>query len=563
MNVYELRRVIDFLERTRSPYLCHVPGVEPDGFWNIVVHLIRGHISGQPTTISYLANISGIPYATALRKVHRMIDDGLITKAPRTRSGKSFNLVPSPHLYDGFLRHAQQVKSLLAETYGRSIPGEDVDDYYFGGEPRLGNIIPPLPLLEHGTKLLPDLKFLLHDDNYFSSMRNMWVDFRANLASRKNFEMLDLPRLHARLLDNGAQAASQFDVVTLNIPWLGEMAEKGLIRPLDAFIHPNAVNRDDFHPTVWRTGAWHGRQYAVPIYITLETLAVRRDLLDAHGLGSPRSFQNVIGVGRTLHAPQRGQFGVVWNAAQGMPVAHSFMFFLGCCGESVLNHAAADGADHMSRTMTPDDVTIRTPAALRTLDFMHELVSISPPHILEIDWNQSLDIFMRGNAAMAYVWTMRAARFEYDIHSQVKRRVEYLPHPAGPNGGSNTPLGGFLLAVPSNLPEERAALAFGAIAWMASPEAMKAHVKNGFPAAPRFSVAADPEAAASSPIVGFVDRLAKRNMLHTWQRPAVPRYKQIEQVLGEEIHAALSRRKSDAQALMDAQARVEALFRQV
>ena len=40
-----------------------------------------------------------------------------------------------------------------------------------------------------------------------------------------------------------------------------------------------------------------------------------------------------------------------------------------------------------------------------------------------------------------------------------------------------------------------ARLAFDAISWMASPAAMKEHVKNGIPVAPRFSVSADPEAA--------------------------------------------------------------------
>jgi multiple sugar transport system substrate-binding protein len=95
---------------------------------------------------------------------------------------------------------------------------------------------------------------------------------------------------------------------------------------------------------------------------------------------------------------------------------------------------------------------------------------------------------------------------------------------------------------------------------MTSREAMKAHVKNGFPIAPRFSVIADPEAAASSPIVRFVDKLAKRNLLHTWQRPALPQYTAIERVLGEEIHNALTKAKPDLTALKDASDRIARLL---
>jgi multiple sugar transport system substrate-binding protein len=201
-------------------------------------------------------------------------------------------------------------------------------------------------------------------------------------------------------------------------------------------------------------------------------------------------------------------------------------------------------------------------AGRKTLDFMHRLLSISPPDIMTIDWNRGLEYFMTGHAAMAYTWTMRAARFEYDIRSVVKRKVEYLAHPHGPGGASVSPIGGFLLMVPQSLPPERANLAFDAISWMASPSAMKEYVKNGFPVAPRFSVSADPEAAASTPIVRFVDRLAKKNKLQNWQRPPIPEYHHIEEILGEEIYAALMGEIDDATALGRAQNRIDRAMRE-
>jgi multiple sugar transport system substrate-binding protein len=91
---------------------------------------------------------------------------------------------------------------------------------------------------------------------------------------------------------------------------------------------------------------------------------------------------------------------------------------------------------------------------------------------------------------------------------------------------------------------------------MVSPEAMKAHVKNGFPVAPRFSVCADPEALASSPIVSMVDQLARRNELVTWARPPVPAFSLIEAILGTEIHDAVFHGKPARQALRDAENRI-------
>jgi multiple sugar transport system substrate-binding protein len=140
--------------------------------------------------------------------------------------------------------------------------------------------------------------------------------------------------------------------------------------------------------------------------------------------------------------------------------------------------------------------------------------------------------------------------------------VAYLQQPRGPSGASNNPIGGFLLCIPTNLPEERVQLAFEGVAWMTSPEAMKANVQNGFPVAPRFSVSADPEAARTSPIVSVVDRLAKRDLLKAWPRPPVPEYRSIEAILGEEIHRALRGEVSDKEALANAQSAIDRLMRE-
>jgi multiple sugar transport system substrate-binding protein len=200
---------------------------------------------------------------------------------------------------------------------------------------------------------------------------------------------------------------------------------------------------------------------------------------------------------------------------------------------------------------------IMSDAGLEVLDYLHRLIEVSPPNILEMGWDERTNVFLSGRTALAYCWTVRAARFESDVNSNVKRKVKYLQHPRGRRGSSYNSIGGFLLGIPRNLPDDRARLAFEAIAWMTSPEAMKAHVQNGFPVAPRFSVAADPEAAATSPIVRVVDNLARRNLLKSLARPAVPGYRKIELILGSLVHKALRKEISDRAALAEAQNEID------
>ncbi len=562
MTEYELLRIIAFLERMRTPYDKLLNAAEPDPNWNIILYLMKSHLRGENVTMSSLASAAEIPFASAMRRIHKLIDDGDIQLRKRGTTGKSHYLEPSRKLAIGFTNYAAKVKGLLADTFGLRTGSGDSEDYYFGGSYLAGQIIPPLEIMEKRDDAGPELRFLLHDDNYFASMRDMWSDFRSKLSARKNFKLLNLPELREEVFANAQRKTSDYDVIAVNMPWLGEGVNNNVAQPLTEFLKSSSINPLDFHPNIWATGNWDRTQFGVPIYCTIEALAVRKDLADARGLHQPTSFEKVIEAAKFLHNPKRGVHGVVWNAARGMPVSHSFMFFLGCCGTSVINIPSprlhVEYSKLKGEAMRP---RILTEQGQHTLNYMHELMAYSPPDILEMDWNRALESFMFGHAAMAYCWTMRAARFEYDIHSVVKRKVAYYPHPHGPGGSSVSPIGGFLLMVPASLPPERARLAFDAISWMASPAAMKEHVKNGFPVAPRFSVSADPEAAASTPIVSFVDRLAKQNKIQNWQRPPVPEYHLIEEILGEEIFAALNGDCSDEEALTRSQNRIDAAMR--
>jgi multiple sugar transport system substrate-binding protein len=290
-------------------------------------------------------------------------------------------------------------------------------------------------------------------------------------------------------------------------------------------------------------------------------LAARSDLFERDGIAYPSTFEETIAAAKHFHKPSKEFYGIAWNGGRGMPIASTFMFLMACCGESILKIPKSRLFFTVDRAVGDQlRPQILSDAGFHVLDYMHQLIEFSPPDILNMDWGSRTTAFLMGHTALAYCWTVRAARFETDINSAVKQKVAYLQQPKGPKGASNNPIGGFLLGIPSNLPESRVQLAFEAISWMTSPEAMKANVRNGFPVAPRFSVSADPEAAATSPIVSVVDQLAKLNLLKSWPRPPVPEYLSIEMILGEAIHQALRGEVSDRNALAKAQTAVDVLM---
>jgi len=552
LSDHELSRVIDFLRKTRQPFDSRIPGARPDPYWNIVLELVDCHLQQVPLNMTTLIELSQASYGVGNRLISKMIDEGQIVRVPRSPRHKTTLLAPSAELIASFMDYATYVKAHLAKTFGlRS--GTETEEYYFGGSYFAAHIIAPVQGTDISSSALRNIRFLLHDDNYFASMRNMWSDFRNDIGRMSSFDLRHLPELYDRVELALRDPSEAYDVVAVNMPWLGRFAERGMLAPLDDVLAQAPINPLDFHPSVWNTGRWNGRQYGIPIYCTIEILTARRDLFEDASLPYPHTFAETVNAARALHRPDHEQYGISWNGARGMPIAHSFMIFLASAQGSVIeiprkHENWLDSVD----TKNPK-LRINSEEGLATIDYMRQLAEVSPPGIETFDAEDNLDCFMSGHSAMSYSWTMRAARLEYELSSKVKRRVAYLTPPVRKGRQVTAPVGGFLLTIPGYVDAEHKRELLNAIAWMASPEAMKAHVQNGFPVAPRFSVCTDPEALASSPIVSFVDRMARRNELNTWSRPPVPDYIEIESALGAEVFAAVFEGKAAARALADAE----------
>ncbi|MBE0455813.1 MAG: extracellular solute-binding protein, partial [Roseovarius sp.] len=455
-------------------------------------------------------------------------------------------------LLQAFISYATHVKQHLAKTFGLR-KGSEANEYYFGGSYFASQIISPIKRADIDGQVPNDIQFLLNDDNYFTSLRNMWSDFRNDLGRKSSFDLQRLPDLYKNSRKVFAAKKPSCDVVSINMPWLGDFAEKGYLTPLDDLLNDAAINALDFHPSVWGTGNWNGTQYGIPLYCTIEILAARRDLFEEKGLSYPKTFDETISAAKALHDPEREFYGIAWNGQRGMPIANSFMFFLAACQKTIIEMPLHNQESWHFLEFEKLKLQIDTVDACEVIEYMKQLVEYSPPDIAQVDWEKRINYFMSGRVGLAYCWTMRAARFEHELSSRVARRVMYLPPPSRRAQQISAPIGGFLMTIPSNVPPSRRIQIMNAIAWMVSPEAMKAHVKNGFPVAPRFSVCADPEALASSPIVSMVDRMARRNELVTWARPPVPQFSVIERTLGIEVHNAVFEGKPVRQALLDAE----------
>jgi multiple sugar transport system substrate-binding protein len=559
----ELLQILSFVDHTRSISEQRTALSTTDPRWNIISFAIRRHLEGKLITITSAASAAGVPYGTAMRRIGDLIEEGFLRKRPRSRSGKSFSLHPTRKLVAEFEAFALQLKAMVGQTFGFTTGEQPIEDFYFGGYYMASRILSYPVAMRASVGIDKTVRILSPIDPTFRTL----ADVSANLSELcgTNVEVVNLPldRLHREIMENHEKATSSYDIVAIDLPWLGQLAESGIIRPLDAILEEERYKASDFHNAAWRGSGWRGVQYAVPIQPTPELLFCRSDLLSEAGLTVPVTTDDVLLAARTLHRSRRDLAGIVMNYGRGIPVAHTFVQTLADFGQPVIDLGRI-GADFDVENIAGENFRpmIDTEAGHATADYLMELRAYSHKDSMICNWDRRIGLFAEGKAAMTYGWSIRTARFELDESSPAHGRVEYIAHPAGTGARRVSPIGGFSLAIPLKLDAARVRRAWKVIEYLTRPEMMKWYVQNGNLTSPRFSTSADPEVQAKCSIIGRIDAMERRGELQIWPRPPVPEFHDILTVLGGHIFMMLQGETPVAEALATSQNEVDALMRQ-
>jgi multiple sugar transport system substrate-binding protein len=524
----------------------------------MILNLMRGHFEARTVTPSALIGASCAPYATANRRLKDLIGAGLIEQRPRTRTGKTYSMHPSALMLQKWMQLSGRVRRLVESRFAAAEQTGEPRDYFFGGSYLDGGSIPPLQVRAEPLKAPGGLRVLAHGDPTFMVMTQLKRQFEQVLGCPIAQRAFSIDRLRGEALRNAARKTSRYDLIAVDLPWIGEFAKRGVLVPLDAVMDVGRLDPADFHTAGWKAVHWGDRPYGVPAQTTPELLFYRRDLFAEAGLEPPATTQALLKAARRLHQPGQGRYGVAWNAARGTALGHTVLLTLADFGQPAVdlprNAGGFETADLARRRYRP---TIDTEAGLQAAEFLLALLEVSPPDILSMSWYERVRPYAAGKIAMAYGYTLLAPYFELDPASPAHGQTGYLPHPAGPGGSPLAPVGGYAFGIPANLPEERLEAAVEALCVFASPQANKLYVQNGSRTNPRYSVSADPEVRRASQIFEAVDGMSWRDELQFWPRPPIPEISEIIQICGEEFHDMLRGQATPREALSRAQTRAE------
>src|SRR5436190_21991220 len=113
MTNEEMLRFLSFVDEidTEADLGLHLPS--PNACYRMSIFLLRQHLEAKLVTVTALAASSGVPYATAMRRIAEMLERGLAIRRPKGKGRKTFSYHPSAQLIDAWYAYARRVKRLI------------------------------------------------------------------------------------------------------------------------------------------------------------------------------------------------------------------------------------------------------------------------------------------------------------------------------------------------------------------------------------------------------------------------------------------------------------------
>ena len=500
-------------------------GADAQDAWPVLAALLQNHLDGKDTSITALADLSGLPRTSARRIVFALKAKGWLAFRPLSSTGSRATVTPSAALLESLDRITEQtVRLIVGASDGASFDRFDAATLAPAsgiGWPRAA---------AHGFDDSVELTLVAYEDPVFDILKRNRADIERFLGYR--LQVLTYPQhAYRKALDAALRATTQAHahlplLVAIPFPWLAEQSGNGELCELQARQAGSACSDADFYDAVWQAGWIRDRLYAIPLQPTLEFLWYRRDLFEAEGLDPPQTFDDVIRCAGRLHRPSVERAGITWNAAPGLALAESFLQVLGAQGPMSFDEHGVLLVDHA--------------LGREVVAYLRALVPWSPRDLRGVHWTRNAQIFGSGKAAMCYHWSNRYGLLDSHALLQAGGRIGLQLHPTITRDMTPTsPLGGALLAIPSRNDEHAIAHAWHAIETLTSPELMKYFVLHGAAGNARHSVAEDRYVLQRNRVIAIMDKLARTREVTALPSAPCARYSDFTQTLSMHLERLL------------------------
>ncbi|MCX6089023.1 MAG: sugar ABC transporter substrate-binding protein [Candidatus Atribacteria bacterium] len=398
------------------------------------------------------------------------------------------------------------------------------------------------------------LKMIMIADPFVGAFEKINAKFEEITGAKVVMDSYPYDATHEKELISLAAGTGDYDVIVYDIPWVGEFVEGGFVEDLEPYIakeDPKVMAMEDYFPVGLEAGKWKGKVYGLPFGLYFVLTHYRKDLFDAAGVTAPKTLQEMKDRAKlfTNNPNFPGVFGISMNFKRGAPVGQGWFEYIWNFGGKYFKGVYPGST---TEDWTP---TFDTKEGVDVVKYFKEMLQYAPPGALNYAWDEKAMALQQGKVTMMSEWTVRTPMMWDEKLSKVLGKIDTTVFPAGADGKTAPPVGGWVMGIANSSKSKDVAWEF--IKWFCSPEIHKEFCKMGGPAS-RFSAVNDPELMKAYPWYKTIAETAPLTFVDC--RPRIPESFEIIDVVGLKLSEALQDQITPEQAMKDIQGYVTILM---
>lgn len=339
------------------------------------------------------------------------------------------------------------------------------------------------------------------------------------------------------------QAKKLPDVLLVQVDWVAEFADLGILEPLDAMI---AKEDPSYMAGIAKTfqTKWKGKQYYLPLESGSIAMYYNTTLFKAAGLASPpKTWDECNEVAKKLTNPEKKQFAVTATLATEPPTNATYDIY------PLLLQAGARLID-----TTTNKAIFNSPEGVKAIEAYADRVNnmkIAVPGVLSNGEKEKRANFASGNVAMMFEGPWGVA-----IQKGLNPNLEYDIAPLPKGATTGTMVRGSLNTITTQAQNKEAAWKF--VRWMSSPKGSEMWAKGtgGFPS--RLDVANQDWFKERKLFRAFTEAMSQANAESPFL--VMPNAVQMNKIITTEVQNVVQGKKTAKAALDDAAAEWNKIF---
>lgn len=402
------------------------------------------------------------------------------------------------------------------------------------------------------------LRIIMIQDPWVNAFAEINPAFEELTGARVEIDAFGYDDTYANEVLAGSQGSTQYDVVVLDSPWIGQFQESGFVDDLTDRIEQDAdiVQFDDFVEVFQEVAEWNGEITGIPFGAYFITTHYRTDLFEEAGIDPPTTIDEWKDAAAffTDNDDYPGLYGTALNNQRGAAIGQAWFEYIWNFGGRPFE-STIPGADDPYENMTP---MFDSPESIELVETFIEMLQYQPPGAESFAWDERATTFSVGQTAMVNAWSVRTPGFTDPDQSTVGDdfATTLFPHKEGVD--PIPPVGGWLMGINSASDEDRKDFAWDYIKWFTSPEIHKEFVLAGGPPS-RVSTLQDPDVLAVQP---WADTLFESQALsYAEVRPRIPEAFEIIDTVGFHVSQAVQGQASVEDAMTAANEAIAELLR--